>query len=539
MLCTTRCTRSALRRGSSSEVSSLTSTPPLPRLVYGALPLGSPPSEPGAPPLEGSASVYVPSKVGEYPPEWFSLLALRSVNLAAGAASVALSYLIARLLGISRVSSVLAAACLLLDPMHAILSRLALPDIFALVFLQLAYLAVLAMCRVVERSKGSRLPAKSGATKTRGAAPRYEANADVAASSDTISVSRLQSLRTGVLVLSCIALAAVFSGLALATRWAAYSGALMLLVALSFGIWPLLSRPMRLFDIVFALAIITATYSAVFVTYLALSDRSGSGNAFVSQRFKDGLLDELGGFQNSTASEKVPQEVCTIDTADRSKLECNSAALAALPRNVRDFHWFFDAVAEYNQLIIRYAQEQERGTQFWDSTWYQWIVDWRGVLMAREENNPPPGRGAATQTILYAILNPVMIALVIFFGLVFAAVVCILLRYRSSLHPAVLQSVQPRVAVGIFVASGFWATLLPTLVLYKAGPLTQYVPALFFAQLLFALVIDLLPARSRDVACVLSIVAMAAAYAFLAPWVYYTPLTAAEHQLRRILPKWT
>ncbi len=61
-----------------------------------------------------------------------------------------------------------------------------------------------------------------------------------------------------------------------------------------------------------------------------------------------------------------------------------------------------------------------------------------------------------------------------------------------------------------------------------------------YAELCAALVVQWLfgTGRAGTAAVALLVAASAACYAYFAPWVYATPLTAQEHQVRRWMQGW-
>lgn len=82
--------------------------------------------------------------------------------------------------------------------------------------------------------------------------------------------------------------------------------------------------------------------------------------------------------------------------------------------------------------------------------------------------------------------------------------------------------------------------MLPTMVVYRSGPVYQYLPGLFFAQALAALSFDMMPLQRQDrIAFVglLSIILMIS-FVYWSPWVYGSFLSMTEHASRRWMPKW-
>eukprot|EP00168_Porphyra_purpurea_P009971 TRINITY_DN2449_c0_g1_i2.p2 TRINITY_DN2449_c0_g1~~TRINITY_DN2449_c0_g1_i2.p2 ORF type:complete len:235 (-),score=97.92 TRINITY_DN2449_c0_g1_i2:280-984(-) len=189
---------------------------------------------------------------------------------------------------------------------------------------------------------------------------------------------------------------------------------------------------------------------------------------------------------------------------------------------------------ELNRLISEYSKGV-RGDASNGSPWYQWLVNYRGTLYYRTTS--PAGGGPATSGIIYALLNPAMIAIVDALLLAFVAILFYAARYRYCRATPVWMNDGLRRASVLFL--GWAGSMLPTMIFYRYGQLYQFLPGLFFAQATAAVVFDIMPVRSvKAVASVVGVAGMAAAYAYWSPWVYALPLSQEQHDARQWLPLW-
>lgn len=135
-------------------------------------------------------------------------------------------------------------------------------------------------------------------------------------------------------------------------------------------------------------------------------------------------------------------------------------------------------------------------------------------------------------------MNPAMVAVIDCCMGVFCASVCYIVRYRSKL--AVKAQMTHQLQRGCVLLSAWMFSMLPTMVVYRSGPVYQYLPGLFFAQALGALSFDMFIPRGnaqRLCAFVLCLL-LVAAFVYWSPWCYAVDLPFEGHTSRRWLPRW-
>lgn len=169
----------------------------------------------------------------------------------------------------------------------------------------------------------------------------------------------------------------------------------------------------------------------------------------------------------------------------------------------------------------------------WESLWYHWIVNWRGVLyFVKNEADGMKSR-------IYLIGNPVVSWLVLAFIAIFAICSIVVARYRSYFFEGEKGSaLYKSMTVCIFLFGGWICNLLPYVLVDRAAFIYHYMPGLFYGQLLTAAVVDLLPRRIRLVIVTIAVATMLAALVYWSPWIYALPLTDAQNEKRKWLPRW-
>lgn len=172
----------------------------------------------------------------------------------------------------------------------------------------------------------------------------------------------------------------------------------------------------------------------------------------------------------------------------------------------------------------------------WESDWYQWIVNWRGVLYYSHRQPTKPDGSKGDRTIVYLLGNPTVLFACLACVIIFVFMVCFLIRLRS--YPRKRTASGYRINTGIFLLAGWLCNLLPYILVDRAAFLYHYLPGLFYAQLLTASLLDMLPSRARFSVTVTFCALCAAAFVYWSPWVYAWTLTDAQHSQRRLLPKW-
>lgn len=240
------------------------------------------------------------------------------------------------------------------------------------------------------------------------------------------------------------------------------------------------------------------SYFLSFVAFFVHVNNSGSGDAFMTPQFQACLF--------GSEHYQGPRH-CTMSLWKR--------------------------FVELNETIFRYSKGI-RGKDKWGSSWFLWIFNWRGALYYREEIDA--GTENSKLSLIYVLMNPAMNVFIVLLIALFFGVFFYTIRYRKSIM--ISDPFRSHLRRGSVLFFGWIGSMLPTMVVYRSGPLYQYLPGLFFAQALGACGFDLIPPRGRPAAAAFVIGSMMLAFVYWAPWVYATPLSAAEHSARRWLPRW-
>ncbi|CAN8074108.1 unnamed protein product [Agarophyton chilense] len=171
----------------------------------------------------------------------------------------------------------------------------------------------------------------------------------------------------------------------------------------------------------------------------------------------------------------------------------------------------------------------------WQTYWYQWILNWRGLLMFTRQSDD------SRWQIVYLLCNPVVCVSCAFFVLAFALIRMLCIRYPILLYrPHLVSSVHKQhfFGTGTFLFFGWLLNLLPYLLVDRSAFVYHYLPALMYAQLLSALVVDQLPVRLKGFVVFTLSLAVIVTYVYFAPWVYCLPLDAQQHAKRRWWGRW-
>lgn len=282
-------------------------------------------------------------------------------------------------------------------------------------------------------------------------------------------------------------------GLTASVRWTAFATPALIFTISLFGVGPFCKEPLHLIEIFILYSSAFVGYCGSFAVFLLNMNQSGSGDGFMSQSFQACL--EGSKFYTGP-------EGCTMSMWAR--------------------------IVELNKTIFRYSKGI-RGNDKWGSSWFQWIFNWRGALYYRQNL----GDDIA---MIYVLMNPVMTFCINALMGIFVLALFYTVRYRKFVHTTEALKQHLRRGSALFFA---WVgSMVPTMVIYRSGPLYQYLPGLFFAQALGAVGFDFIPRNMRPMASCIITCGMVAAFVYWSPWVYGTPLSQVEHLRRRWLPRW-
>lgn len=188
------------------------------------------------------------------------------------------------------------------------------------------------------------------------------------------------------------------------------------------------------------------------------------------------------------------------------------------------------------RMVASNANIKKRHT--WESVWYHWIVNWRGVLYYLKKLGDK--ETGITKIRIYLFANPVVAWLVLACVTLFLTGLLLATRYREHVRQRPEQrKLRWAMGTGVFLLSGWLCNLIPYVLVDRAAFVYHYMPGLFYGQLLTAAVFDFLPPKPRVAAVAVSILLMVSALVYWSPWIYCFALTDAQHVKRRWLPRWT
>eukprot|EP00178_Gracilaria_changii_P027723 TRINITY_DN90_c0_g1_i1.p1 TRINITY_DN90_c0_g1~~TRINITY_DN90_c0_g1_i1.p1 ORF type:complete len:551 (+),score=76.04 TRINITY_DN90_c0_g1_i1:3559-5211(+) len=283
-------------------------------------------------------------------------------------------------------------------------------------------------------------------------------------------------------------------GLSISVRWTAFATPLLIFIISFFGVGPFLVEPLNLIELFVLFASTCGGYLGSFLLFLLQVNQSGPGDGFMSAR----------------------HQACLKGNQFEASGPCEMS--------------YLERIWEINKQIFNYSK-RIRGKDKWGSSWFQWIINWRGALYYRwiDEQNK-------LAAVIYVLMNPVMTFLINLLMIVFIAGLFYIVRYRKQL--CINEALKAHLRRGSVMFFGWVLSMLPTMVVYRSGPVYQYLPGLFFAQALAAVGFDLIPRKFRGAASIVVVGSLIAGFVYWSPWVYGTTLAEEEHVQRRWLPRW-
>lgn len=203
------------------------------------------------------------------------------------------------------------------------------------------------------------------------------------------------------------------------------------------------------------------------------------------------------------------------------------------------FHQLF--VYLNRRMVASNASVKKRHN--WESKWYNWIVNWRGVLFYSFRDKDTHINDGVTErfkTQIYLIGNPVIAPLVLLTVIAFTVALCLSVRYRRTVETVFKPTgaFKHHVYTGVFLVVGWCCNLLPYVLVDRAAFLYHYLPGMFYGQLLTGLFVELLPMKYRGMITFIAVALMGAAFFYWSAWVYGIALTDVQHARRRWMPKW-
>lgn len=288
-------------------------------------------------------------------------------------------------------------------------------------------------------------------------------------------------------------LTGICCGLSVSVRWTAFATPALIFTISLYGIAPFCREPLKFVELLILYSSAIGSYMASFAVFISTLSQTGTGDGFMSKGFQACLE----GNQHFTG-----WDGCKMSLWQR--------------------------IIELNKTIFRYSKGI-RGNDKWGSSWFQWIINWRGALYYREKADD-------IIAFIYVLMNPMMVILIDGLIGLFIAVLFYSVRYRKQVERT--DAFKQHLKRGSALFFGWVGSMLPTMVVFRSGPVYQYLPGLFFAQALAAVGFDLIPRKLRSVCAILMTLAQIAAFVYWSPWVYGVGLSPADHMSRRWLPRW-
>jgi dolichyl-phosphate-mannose--protein O-mannosyl transferase len=180
----------------------------------------------------------------------------------------------------------------------------------------------------------------------------------------------------------------------------------------------------------------------------------------------------------------------------------------------------------------------------WESLWWEWPLNLRGLLYYSKDNSADGSRNVVTTQTVYLLGNPAVIWLVGALVATTFASSAFYLRYkhfRGSLGNC--DWLSARMAT-FSSATGYclWVyvlNLLPYILVNRSAFIYHYMPALMYGEVMSALMVEqLVGKKNMPLAMKLIMGVVLASFCYYAPWVYAFPLTSEGHARRRLLKRW-
>lgn len=284
-------------------------------------------------------------------------------------------------------------------------------------------------------------------------------------------------------------------GLAVSVRWTAFAAPLLIFTISMFGVGPFCLEPLNELELLVLYGSAFLAYCGSFAVFLWHVNQTGPGDNFMSEEFQRCI---------HGSAKWIGERGCTMSMWRR--------------------------IWELNATIFRYSKGI-RGNDKWGSSWFQWIANWRGALYYRTTQEEE-----GTLSMIYLLMNPMMATSIDSFMLVYVGALFMTVRYRKTY--AIPEALKEHLRRGAVMFFGWIASMLPTMVVYRSGPVYQYLPGLFFAQALASVGFDIIPPFARPAMSLALAIILVAAFIYWSPWVYAIPLPHARHVQRQWFPKW-
>lgn len=263
-----------------------------------------------------------------------------------------------------------------------------------------------------------------------------------------------------------------------------------------------------LVEMLFAGAVAVALYVWTFWIHFKLLPYSGPGDAFMKVDFQRTLIgnSHYGGY-------------------DASQLNAPT---------------FIEAFKYLNWEMLR-ANSAIEERHHWESKWYEWLYNARGVLYLDESE----ANGYRQQ--VYLISNPVLtlctgLGVIACIGLVLWTPFGVRREHRKlgneSGRSGAVRQVEKRAGMILFYLVGWVLNLLPYVGVKRCTFLYHVLPALQMAIMMSGIALEQLPRRVRNVVCVVIMGCMGWAFYYWRAWIYAIPQSAKDIDKLRLMPRW-
>lgn len=299
-----------------------------------------------------------------------------------------------------------------------------------------------------------------------------------------------------------VVLTAVFGAFAVSTKWTAIVAPGMIAVISLTG-WVFPSGALDVVEMGIAGVIAISIYVASFWIHFYLLPNSGSGDAFMPIEFRK--------------------------TLNGSAYYDPSHVGASFIHNFRYLNW--EMLRANSQIVARHP---------WESKWYEWLYNARGILYIDEMT----ADGRKEQ--IYLLMNPVLTVVTVV-GVCSCVAMLIASPWvlRRKRQAAVnMEGIERVYKTGklfgmiAFFLVGWVLNLVPYVGVKRCTFLYHVLPALQMGCVLSSIALEQLPGRVRAGCCTLVVACLAAAFYFWSAWVYGMATPIAELNKLRWMPRW-
>lgn len=424
-----------------------------------------------------------------YDPERCKFMPLRRTAAFFGAVSVPLMYCITRRMGGGKWAALLAAAFFNWDMLNLIESRLILTDSQLMFWMMACLLGGLIYFQRVQEHWA----AKHKANKTKNVetfrvwdwgSPAREA--------------RLMEVEDRVAWSVCLG---ILCGAAVSVKWTGLATPGLIAVECWTAAF-FLPESIHILDMMGMLFSAFIFYAANFYIHFKLLPKTGDGDGFMSIEFQRTLVN------NTNYDPDAPK----------------------LP--------FFPLLWELNKAMLLGNAGIDQPHN-WESKWYSWPINQRGVLYYSNTTDLERGYTEA----IYLIGNPAVIWGVLFLMLMAGLYTFLYLRYRNvDLFRKLLfkdrKGLESYFRALAYCFTCYSLNLIPYIPVVRSCFLYHYMPALLYGEIIAALTVERWCGRFTPIAVKYILAVILIVFVYYMPWIYAIGLTADGHERRRWLSTW-